>query len=635
MRASTSKTALVALVALIATLLPSIEAQAETTDPVYEFDGAGWGHAVGMSQYGARAMAISGMTAQQILTTYYTGVTLKPVAQVLGGGHWLNADPAPMWIGITQNQTSLKFQVTGGTAGLCKANDGEGVCPTQIAGVGQLWEFRALGGGACQFFLNEFPIGNPGTCRGEITWTNQPATRIVLDGHGEYGRGTLKMRPAGTGFHVILQLGLDEYIYGLGEMPSDWHPEALKAQAIAGRTYGVRQALKYGSEAGFSSTRQGQCWCHLYDTTADQAYVGWLKENEPKDVPWKAAVDATSGQIITHPSAPDSTVIIAYYSSSSGGHTDSNVDGFGHATQLPYLLGIPDPWSVSAAAKNPVASWSKSVTASTIASGVGLDTVTGVAITGRHVSGSVSQVAIAGTLGGVPKTVIRTGRSFKKTLGLRSAFYSVTVPAGSVIPSALPGLCETPPPPDGGFTDVSPNSVHKGDIDCVAALGVIPGLSPTTFGPLDNIPRSAMAPFLVRAGQWMDIEWPVPLDQGFTDISGLSQEEKDAINQLAILGITKGTGPNTYSPDRTIDRWQMAIFLVRLHNLAGFDAASSGTVFTDMGSHPPETVTAIHQIFAIGVTKGCFVDPARFCPDRQVTREQMASFLARLIRLNT
>ena len=74
----------------------------------------------------------------------------------------------------------------------------------------------------------------------------------------------------------------------------------------------------------------------------------------------------------------------------------------------------------------------------------------------------------------------------------------------------------------------------------MVALDVIPGLSETSFGPLEQIPRSEMAGFLIRAGQWMDINLPVPLDQGFTDIGGLSQEEKDAINQLAILGITKG-----------------------------------------------------------------------------------------------
>ena len=634
MRAITGKTIALSLITLIATLVPATDSQAQT-DPVYKFDGSGWGHGVGMSQYGARAMALEGRTAEQILTTYYSGVTLKPIDQVLGASHWLRSDPSPLWIGITQNQTILKFHVAGGSVGLCKANDGEGECPTQTANVGEQWEFRALGGGACQFFRNDLAVGNPGSCQAEITWTDQPQTRVHLVGHGEYARGTLKMRAVGSGFHVVLQIGIDEYIYGLGEMPSGWHPEALKAQAIAGRTYGVRQALKFGSQATFSSTRKSQCWCHLVDTTADQAYVGWLKENEPADVPWKAAVDATAGILVTHPQAPQSTVIIAYYSSSSGGHTDSNVDGFAHSTLLPYLPGTNDPWSVSPLAQNPHASWSKSVSSSGIAAAIGLDTVTGVAVTARHTSGSVAQVAISGTLGGVDTTVIRSSRSFKSAVGLRSISFSITAPDGSVVPGTTSGLCETPPPPDAAFNDVSSSSVHKGDIDCVAALDVIQGLTGTSFGPLNQVPRSDMALFLVRAAQWMGVDLPVPVDHGFTDIDGLSQEKKDAINQLAILGITIGTGPGTYSPDRTIDRWQMAIFLVRLHVVVGFDPSGSSSIFTDMGSHPTETVVAVYRIFAMGVTEGCAVDPARYCPDRQVTREQMASFLARLIRLDT
>ncbi|MEA1903569.1 MAG: SpoIID/LytB domain-containing protein, partial [Actinomycetota bacterium] len=429
----------------------------------------------------------------------------------------------------------------------------EGACPTQTATIGQNWEFRALGGGACQYFLEGVAVGNPGTCKAEIKWSGQPDTRVHLVDHGEYARGTIKMRAVGEGFHVVLQIGIDEYIYGLGEMPSGWHPEALKAQAIAGRTYGIRQALKWGPEPALSSSRKSQCWCQLFDTTADQSYVGWLKENEPADIPWKSAVDATTGRLITHPQAPESTVIIAYYSSSSGGHTDSNVDGFGHSTPLPYLPGINDPWSVDPLAENPLASWSKDVTASTIAAALGLDTVTGVAVTSRNVSGSVAEVAISGTLGASTVTVTRSGRSLKSALGLRSITFSVIAPDGSLVPSATPGLCENPLPPDAGFGDVSTTSVHKGDIDCVADLGVVPGLSSTSFGPTQQIPRSDQALFMIRAAEWMGVVLPAPVDQGFTDLDGLTHEEKDAINQLAMLGLTKGTGPGTYSPALTID----------------------------------------------------------------------------------
>ena len=139
MKSTASKTIALTLITLIATLVPATDSQAQA-DPVYEFYGSGWGHGVGMSQYGARAMARSGMTAEQIINTYYSGVTLKPIDQVLGASHWLRSEPAPLWIGITQNQTALKFHVTGvtgGSAGLCKPNNGEGECPTQIANVGE------------------------------------------------------------------------------------------------------------------------------------------------------------------------------------------------------------------------------------------------------------------------------------------------------------------------------------------------------------------------------------------------------------------------------------------------------------------------------------------------------------------
>ena len=626
--------ATVAIASLVVTLVPAAGTLAQTGDPVYKFTGAGWGHGVGMSQYGARALARSGRSAAEIINYYYDGVTVKPIDQVLGSTHWLRSDPAPLWIGLAQNQTLLKFHVHGGgTAGLCKGVES---CPTHTAVEGQSWEFRALGNRVCQFFLDGTPMGDPGSCYAQITWGAQPNTRVDLEGQGEYARGIIKMRPVGNDkFHVMLKIGLEEYIYGLGEMPSSWNAAALQAQAIAGRTYGVRQALKYGPESSFSWSRRQQCWCQLYDSTIDQAYVGWLKENEPLDANWVAAVDATAGRLITHPQAPENTVIIAYYSSSSGGHTDSNVDGLGHSTLLPYTGGVFDPWSVDPLAENPYASWTRELTASEIATKLGMQTVTGIAITDRNASGTVAQVAISGTVGGAETTITRSGRSLKSALGLRSITFDVVRPEGSVVPSPTAGLCEDPPPPDAGFTDVDANSVHKGDIDCVVQLGVMPGVTATTFAPHEEIPRSDMALFLVRAAPWLGINLPDPTPQGFTDISGLPQETQDAINQLAILEITKGTGPGAYSPDRTIDRWQMALFLIRLHTAVGFDAPIAETVFTDLGSHSIETVTAIHQLYALGVTNGCAVDPPQYCPDRQVTREQMASFLARLIRMDT
>ncbi len=354
-------------------LLPVIPAVAQTTDPTFTFTGSGWGHMVGMSQYGARAMAEGGSTAGQITAFYYANTTIQSIPSVVPAANFIVSDPDPLWIGFLQNRTSFNFRVDGiGSAGLCKANDGEGTCPTQMALPGEAWEFRALGGGACQFFKAGAAVGNPGTCQAAITWDFSAGTRIFAADNGRtYARGAIRIRPAGNGFHVVLEIGIEDYIYGLGEMPSDWHAQALQAQAIAARTYGVRQAIRYGPAENFDVARRSACWCHLFSSVVDQAYIGWAKEADQFGQNWVAAVQATAGQVVTHPQAPEYSIIVAYYASSTGGHTDSNVEGLGHTTPLPYLVPAPDPWSIAPAAQNPFASWTRTFTGSQIATAVG------------------------------------------------------------------------------------------------------------------------------------------------------------------------------------------------------------------------------------------------------------------------
>jgi SpoIID/LytB domain protein len=604
-------------------------ATASAQTPItFHFTGSGWGHGVGMTQYGARAMALAGRTADEIVTYYYTGTTVRSLGEVLAPEHFLRADPDPLWIGLDQNRTSLRFHVEGpGPAGLCKANDGEGACPTQYAQSGESWEFRALGGGACQFFRAGLAVGNPGSCRAYIQWSDQPTTRVFLEDLGySYPRGTIRIRPSGDAFHVVLEVGIEDYLYGIAEMPSDWPAAALQAQALAARTYGVRQALKWGAEEAFSASRQSQCWCHLYDSTADQVYVGWTKEGGTNGANWVAAVQATAGRIVTHPAAPDSTVIIAYYSSSSGGYTESNVTGFGHASLLPYLVGVPDPWSLDPAAQNPYATWTKDVTDAEVAAAVGLDTVNGMSVLSVNPSGSANEVQITGTLGGKPITIVQLGRTLDGLLGLRSAYFSIGGPAGNPVI----GPCDAPSPV-AGFSDVDPESPHFGDINCLAELGITAGTSPTTYEPLGLVSRWQMAIFLVRTAEVLGIELPDGADQGFTDLGGLSEEAVKAVNQLRQLDITAGVTPTTYGPNGAVPRWQMALFLIRLHRAVGFELPS-GTDhgFVDLNGLDPATITAINQLADLRVTAG--TSATTFSPASDVTREQMATFLARLVR---
>lgn len=620
---------LLTVLALLVALVPA-PVQAQETEPSFTIDGSGWGHGVGLSQYGARALANTGSSVEQIINQYYSGVSIQQQIDVLGAGHWMNADPDPLWVGLAQNQTSLTFEAVGGVARLCKANDGEGECPTQFASPGEKWEFRALGGGQCQFFRNGNPVGNVGTCRGSIEW-DQPGTVIKLNGlNRELAWGRLRMRPVGSNFHVVVEIGVEQYVRGIAEMPPDWHANALQAQAIAARTYGVRQALRWGDagENGDSldSGRKVACWCQLYSTVVDQNYVGYYAEDGVQDIPWVQAIEATAGRIITHPEAAQQTVIIAYYSSSHGGHSDTNVEGLGHSSPAPYLPAKPDPYSIAPEAQNPYASWQVTFTASQIAAKFGLDTVTGLAITRQNSpSGSVAEVTISGTLGGAETTVVRTGRSFRSTMGLRSIFFTID---GAGLATA-PCLGDVPP---AGFTDVDPASVHAPDIDCVAHVGVTTGVSPGLYAPKGTVTRWQMALFLARTAPILGIEVPVSAPN-FTDLGGLSEEAIAAIGSLQALGITSGTSETTYSPGQPVTRWQMALFLTRLHTAAGYELPPGlDQGFTDVSDYPVSTVIAINQLAELGITSG--TSPTTYSPANDVLREQMASFLARMIRID-
>ncbi len=192
----------------------------------------------------------------------------------------------------------------------------------------------------------------------------------------------------------------------------------------------------------------------------------------------------------------------------------------------------------------------------------------------------------------------------------------------------------SPPPPttttlppgdhDGTFID-DDDSIFEADIEWLAASGITKGCNPpenTMYCPDRAVTRGQMAAFLVRAMGYLD-------DGGgglFVDTVG-SVFAAD-IDKLATAGVTKGCNPpanDRYCPDRAVTRGQMAAFLVRA---MGYLDDGGGGLFVDtVGS---VFVADIDKLATAGVTKGCN-PPAndRYCPDRAVTRGQMAAFLHR------
>jgi SpoIID/LytB domain protein len=124
----------------------------------------------------------------------------------------------------------------------------------------------------------------------------------------------------------------DEYLYGLGEVPSSWTEAAMQAQAIAGRSYAVN---KVGTRSG--------CNCQIYSTTLDQAFVGYSKEIATMGDRWVAAVnativDASTAYVVQY----NNRTISTYYSSSTGGKSQPTSEVWGSA--FPYLVSVEDRW---------------------------------------------------------------------------------------------------------------------------------------------------------------------------------------------------------------------------------------------------------------------------------------------------
>lgn len=216
--------------------------------------------------------------------------------------------------------------------------------------------------------------------------------------------------------------------------------------------------------------------------------------------------------------------------------------------------------------------------------------------------------------------------------------------------------CPTGSAAAAGFTDTTST-----DVDCIAMFGITQGTTATTYSPNDSVTRWQMALYLTRALAPAGGTLGAGVDQGFTDISGKSAEIQLAINQIAELGITVGTGDGTtYSPDDNVTREQMAMFIERfLENVkagpggqsdADADASLTAAQVTyvnsdcggttactgkynytdiDAGSVTVEGANAIKELYDMGIHDG--VSATTYNPSGDMTRAAMATFMTRAL----
>ena len=179
--------------------------------------------------------------------------------------------------------------------------------------------------GVCALVLGLAPAsaaraaGPPGWVTDRVRFEPVGAPLSVA-GSGDY-RGVIELRGAGRAVAVINELGLDDYVKGVSEVPVRWPIEAQKAQAIAARTYALYQMAH----------RPKGAVADICPTQSCQVYAGLAKEQREGAEAWTAAVDGTAGQVLVWRGGP----INAKYSSTNGGRS---VGG-----GQPYLRSVADP----------------------------------------------------------------------------------------------------------------------------------------------------------------------------------------------------------------------------------------------------------------------------------------------------
>ncbi|MDP1793681.1 MAG: SpoIID/LytB domain-containing protein, partial [Acidimicrobiales bacterium] len=303
---------------------------------VFRIEGGGFGHGIGMSQYGALGFAQQGAGYQDILAHYFQGTSVQTLTQPGEVRIWLGAD--------TSAPADMVFTPSGATDIVVNGSGVIGTAPANKTIT------MSASSGKFNFVVQDGPTFNQVGGDGNNVYLAYNGSPIRLDHTGhQYKYGQIEMSiPADNHLRAVLgNMSMEQYLYGLGEVPSSWPADALKAQVVAARTY----ALEKYNRLGFI---RSECACTLWRDVRDQNYVGYEKETGSNGDKWVAAVNATLGQTSTYQGSP----IQAFYSSSSGGHTENSENVFVQA--LPYLRGVNDPYD-SANGQNSLHKWTRDI----------------------------------------------------------------------------------------------------------------------------------------------------------------------------------------------------------------------------------------------------------------------------------
>ena len=396
-------------------VVPPPPAAATSTAPsVVAFTGHGWGHGIGLAQWGAYGYALHGLAYDKILAHYYPGTTLGP-ARVTTVRVLVASKPK---VTLTSTTPWTIVDATGAKTSL-----------------------------------------DPGPLTFDSTLTVdgtalEPPLRITakapLSVAGTAYRGTIRITLDGKLLDVVDSVGLEQYLKGVvpSEMPSKWPAAALEAQAVAARSYALANLTK------------GRPY-DLYGDARSQVYGGVAAESEPAS----AAVDATKGQVVLY----DGNVANTLFFSTSGGRTVSALEATG--VDVPYLVSVADPYDTL----SPYHDWGPVLyDAKAVAKQLKLaEPIADVSV----VSGASGRVKSFVASSADDTQVTLTGNQLRNTLGLRSTWFSAALlqlsPAAKTITYSgavslrgvvrgASGLSLEAKPAGGSWADAGPLPVDPG-----------------------------------------------------------------------------------------------------------------------------------------------------------------------------
>ena len=227
--------------------------------------------------------------------------------------------------------------------------------------------------------------------------------------NGKRYRGNLIIQPHKAGLTVINRLLIDEYLYGVvpEEMPASWNIEALKAQAVAARTFALYDKLDR------KHTKEGFDVCV---TTDCQVYGGMDSEAATTN----KAIDATKGEVIVYLNQP----ICSVFHAASGGQTDDSINVWN--VNVPYLRAVEDKEEQS-----PYQSWAVSVTVDNLSKSIknsysDIGTIKEIDFSGlKKNPNKASKPQVVKFIGSNKKSVELTKTQLRSLLGLKSSNFTI------------------------------------------------------------------------------------------------------------------------------------------------------------------------------------------------------------------